>query len=367
MIRTGRRDIRALTIIAMILAIVALLVLVVVATCAHVPGPPATSVTSPATAATAQPTAVTTTASATASLEGSARTPLALATRQPIGGGPVTVPSGALLGAWVKPVTLGQRDRISAVTDFERLIGRPLDIVNTYRRFTDAFFTRSDERFIANGATLMLSWTGGDSRGVLRGDYDQLLRTRAQIVAAMGQPMLLRYRWEMDRPKLRSVVGSAADFIAAWRHVREIFRQEGASNAAWVWCPTAEGFAQGYAADFYPGDREVDWVCVDVYAGSRLAPLDELMAPFLRWAAGRPLPIMIGEFGVARAYPAEARAGWLRDALKIIKANPQIKAACYFESNPAEHQPGQQFLLSEDEAALAAFTALAHDPYFNGP
>jgi hypothetical protein len=36
-------------------------------------------------------------------------------------------------------------------------------------------------------------------------------------------------------------------------------------NAAWVWCPTANGFADGQAAAFYPGNNEVDWICADAY------------------------------------------------------------------------------------------------------
>jgi beta-mannanase len=132
-----------------------------------------------------------------------------------------------------------------------------------------------------------------------------------------------------------------------------------------VWCPTAEGFIRGDAPAFYPGDDQVDWTCVDVYAGQILQPIGRLMGPFLEFAAQRPKPIMIGEFGVAKAWGSQARAEWLRDAGRTFKANPQIKAVVYFESDPEGNGSNQQFQLTGDRAAFKAFARLTQDPYFN--
>jgi hypothetical protein len=158
---------------------------------------------------------------------------------------------------------------------------------------------------------------------------------------------------------------SGEDYIAAWKHVRSIFRQEGATNVSWVWCPTAEGFIRGDAPPFYPGDDQVDWTCVDVYAGNLFQPIGRLMGPFLQWAAQRPKPIIIGEFGVAKAWGSAGRAAWLRDAERTFKANRQIKAVAYFESDPEGNGPQQQFQLTGDPAAFRAFARLTQDPYFN--
>ena len=81
--------------------------------------------------------------------------------------------------------------------------------------------------------------------------------------------MLLRYRWEMDRPNLRAQMWSGEDYVAAWKHVRAIFTAEGATNASWVWCPTVEGFQRRLRGRLLPGRRQVDWNCVDVYAGTK--------------------------------------------------------------------------------------------------
>jgi hypothetical protein len=197
------------------------------------------------------------------------------------------------------------------------------------------------------------------------GEHDRLIREQARAIKRVHAPVLLRMRWEMDRPNLQAEMWSPADYIAAWKHVRAIFAEEKATNVSWVFCPTAEGFQRGDAAAFYPGDDQVDWTCVDVYAGTEFQPIGQLMGPFLHWAAQHPKPIIIGEFGVAKAWGSAGRAAWLRDAERTFKANPQIKAVAYFESDPDGNGPNQQFQLTGDKPAFKAFATLAKDKYFN--
>jgi hypothetical protein len=285
----------------------------------------------------------------------------------PLAAGPVRAPSaGALLGAWVRPASLTQAGRLDALQSWEKLVGRRMDVVNTYRRFDQNFFESSDRTVAARGSTLMLSWASGDTRQLAAGAFDSTLVARARELKAFQTPVLLRFRWEMDRPNLRSTVWAPADYIAAWKHVRAVFTREGATNASWVWCPTAEGYNGGYAQPYYPGDDQVDWVCADIYAGSRLRPIGDLADGFLSFAAQHPSkPAMVGEFGVARAW-GDQRAAWLRDAGTTFKAHPQIRAVMYFESDPTDGESTtQQFELSDDPSALAAFKALADERYFN--
>jgi hypothetical protein len=283
-----------------------------------------------------------------------------------VAAGPVAVPEqGALLGAWVKPESYSQPGRLDAVARFEKAIGRPLDIVHSYRRLHEPIGTDSDHHFLGTGVTLMISWAGTSSQDILSGLVDKEIREHAQQVRSLHAPILLRIRWEMDRPNLASSVGSPELYHQTWRHVRRIFAQEQATNVSWVFCPTAEGFAEQRAAAYYPGDDTVDWTCVDVYAGSALRPMADLLDPFLRWASTRPKPIMIGEYGIARAWPSDQRAAWLRSAANVFRSNPQIKAVLYFESNPDDRTDHGEFALSNDKPALAAFTETAHHPRFH--
>ena len=284
----------------------------------------------------------------------------------PFDAGPVRPPAaGVLLGAWVKPSVFTQPARIDAVSAFESALGRRLDIVNTYRRFDEPFPTLSDKAFAQSGRILMLSWAIDDTRVITSGTQDPAVHAWARRIRDFGHPILLRFRWEMDRPNLQAAMWSPEDYIDAWKHVRDIFAAEHATNVSWTWCPTVEGFAGGYAQAFYPGDEDVDWTCVDAYAGRQLRPFGELLRPFLTWAADHPKPIIIGEFGVSAAWGSAGRAKWLADAATVIEHNPQIKAVSYFNSNPDGNRPDQQFLLSDDPPALAAFTTIARSGYFN--
>ncbi|WP_127500228.1 glycosyl hydrolase [Actinoplanes solisilvae] len=295
------------------------------------------------------------------------RTPAAVAVnRGPFQAGPVGAPGrGALFGAWIKPDQLTHVGRLAAVDSLQADLGRSLQIVNTYRRFEQMVGTPSDKEFLARGATLMVSWATGDNRSILDGQHDDLIRKQARAVRKIRKPVLLRMRWEMDRPNLRATMWSGQDYVAAWKYVREIFRQERTKNVSWVFCPTAEGFIRGDAPAFYPGDDQVDWTCVDVYAGERFEPIGVLMGPFLTWAAQRPKPIVIGEFGVAKAWGSARRAAWIKDARRTFKSNPQIKAITYFESDPEGNGPNKQFQLTGDEPAFKAFESMVKDPYFN--
>jgi hypothetical protein len=280
--------------------------------------------------------------------------------------GPDLAPAkGILFGAWVQPGgDYKQPDRIAAVDALESAIGRKLDLVNTYRRFDESFPTESDQSFVAGGRTLMLSWVVDDTQEVNSGKIDAQLTDWANRMRDFNHPLMVRLRWEMDRPNLRSQMHSGADYVAAWKHVRQIFATAGVRNVSWVWCPTVEGFAGGYAQDFYPGDNQVDWTCVDAYSSTKLRPLADILAPYFAWAAQHPKPIVIGEYGVSVAWGGQARADWFAAAAQAFAANPLVKAVSYFDSDPDGNGPNKQYHLAGDPAAMAGFAAMANNPTF---
>ena len=251
---------------------------------------------------------------------------------------PKTAPTppahGVYFGARIDPAIPTQVNDIAAVSALQQQIGRRLDIVHVYLKWQAPFPRLSDLTFMRQGAMLLLSWAGTDTQAIISGHYDSFIRQRAREIKATGRKIFLEWRWEMDRPNLRDEEHSPADYIAAWDHIRSIFIQEHVNNVAWVWCPTARGFAEGDAAAFYPGSKEVDWVCVDAYPGvGPYRSFATIMQPFLKWAAHHPKPIMVGEYGVPQTYSPQQRAQWLSAAAQTVKQNPQIKALVYYDSN----------------------------------
>jgi len=214
----------------------------------------------------------------------------------------------------------------------------------------------------------MLSWNGVDTRQITSGSQDEVIRQRARAIKATGRPIFLRWQWEMDRANIRQRIHSPEDYIAAWKRIRSIFRQLQVDNVAWVWCPTAKGFTgKDKAANYYPGDDQVDWLCADAYPAydEPYGDLSGVMADFMEWAKAHPKPIMIGEFGVPRSY-GPRRAEWLRNAAKTLQ-NPQVKAVLYFNSGIEDRQTDDrvQFSLDGDNPAMSAMRELATLPFFN--
>jgi len=238
--------------------------------------------------------------------------------------------------------------------------------VHTYVKWRARFPTTSALTFLSQGSMLLISWAGTDTRDISSGADDAWIRTRAEQVKALGKPVFLEWRWEMDRPNLRAQVHSGPDYVRAWDRIRRIFAAAGVRNAAWVWCPTSAGFADGRAAAYYPGDGEVDWICADAYPDyGSVASFAATVEPFLSWASQHGKPVMIGEFGVPVSYGDTQRAQWLRAAQQVVRADRQIKALLYFDANPAGQGPQGRYALDGDAAALSVFRSMAREPYFN--
>jgi beta-mannanase len=267
------------------------------------------------------------------------------------------------VGAWVKPATESQQGRIDAVGRLEAAIGRPLDVVNVYHQWADDFPTASDFQFVQQGKILMISWNGNDIRGILSGSQDAVITARASALKRLGEPVLLRWRWEMNRPNLQKSIGSPGDYIAAWKHIRTIFAAVGATNVGWVWCPLATNFSATNGPAYYPGDDQVDWLCTDVYPGPTDASFASVSAEFMTWAASHTKPIVIAEYGSESSNPDKAQ--WITAAAAYARGNSQIKAMVYFDADRVENGVDRNFRLEGTTGPLQAFHAMVTNTYFD--
>ncbi|MBO2447022.1 hypothetical protein J4573_07970 [Actinomadura barringtoniae] len=258
---------------------------------------------------------------------------------------------------------------MASLTGFERAMGRQLDIAQSYSGWKSDFPKDTDTALLSGKRYLLLTWAGADTREITRGKDDDLIRARARAIKATGKPIFLRWQRDMDKESLQtSRVHSPADFIAAWKHLRAIFKKEKVDNVAWVWCPTANGFGSRDAAAFYPGDDQVDWICVDAQPGGdyEYRDLSETVKLFMEWAKGRHKPIMIAELGVPQSY-GDRRAEWLRKAAQTLQA-PQVKAVVYFDSDEQAEEPRdkrRKYSVTGDKQAMSALREFATTPYFN--
>jgi beta-mannanase len=276
--------------------------------------------------------------------------------------------TGVLLGASTSADIRSLAAEKSAVEGLEQRLGRTLDIDHNFYTWDQAFPTDTERWDLQAGRIPMISWNG---RGVTTdtiaaGQYDPLIKQRARATKALGQPVLIRWFWEMDGNKKAAFAGTPEQYIAAWRHIVTAFRNQGADNVRWVWCPNASAFNDGEAQAFYPGDDFVDWTCADGYnwapgrAGDDYRSFKDIFAGFYAWAALQKKPIMVGEFGVQERNPGD-KAQWITDGREAIKSDfPRLKAVVYFNSNK-----DYDWSLTTSDSAMEAFKQMANDPWFN--
>jgi beta-mannanase len=204
---------------------------------------------------------------------------------------------------------------------------------------------------VDHGALPMLTWEPWDHTGgpvqpafqparIRDGAFDPYVRSAAAILASYGGPLLLRWAHEMNGHWYPwgngSRDGTAADYVAAWRHLHEIFTAEGATNVGWVWCPNVlEGCVD--FAPWYPGGAYVDWLALDGYnwgGWGRWRSFERLfLESWRRLTALGTQPAMVAETGCAEQGGNKGR--WIREALAHVVPTklPRARAVVWFNQN----------------------------------
>lgn len=209
-------------------------------------------------------------------------------------------------------------------------------------------------------------------RTIVAGDHDAYIRSYARDAAAWGKPMYLRFAHEMNGdwyPWCAGVNGNtSAQYVAAWRHVHDIFEQEGATNVRWVWSPGYEYSGTTPYEQLYPGDAYVDWVGIDGYNWGTSQPgygwvsfSSIFGASYDKLARMTDKPMMIAE--TASAEQGGDKAAWIRQAfLKDVPSRfPRIKAVLWFNVNLE-----RDWRVNSSSSSLAAYKEVLASPYYQG-
>jgi hypothetical protein len=286
--------------------------------------------------------------------------------------------SGVLFGSWVNldGRWTNNEDAEREVNTFEAQIGRKLAIDHHYYAWTDRFPSGLEQWDLANGRIPLISWKGTTLSDINQGRFDSMIRARAVALSRLGQPVFLRFAWEMNGrweawsgARNGGPIGPAA-YVAAWRHVHSIFDAAGATNVVWVWGPghqDAPAAAWNHWTEYYPGDAWVDWVGVDGFnwgdstRWGHWASFGSLISPVYKDYAGRK-PIMIAETGSAEE--GGSKPQWFVSAQDYVeRAMPDVRAIVYFHAH--DHAYDTDWRATTTAVSGSAFRSWTHDPYFN--
>jgi len=260
--------------------------------------------------------------------------------------------SGVFLGlfdnaAHLSPFADGGMQVYDQLVLFEGGVGRRMAIDLHYDTWSSPLVSASVQADVAAGRIPLVSWQCGVPDSALAaGSADALIAAQARAVAALGRPVMIRWFWEMDLSgsaygvqgtHAAACLGSSGSsgYVAAWRHIVDIFRANGATNVAWVFCPGQEAYgpaasAQGRgASSFYPGDAYVDWIGEDAYARGPAATLPKLIANMSSDYGTSGKPLIVAETGAVEA----VQPSFLASFSGISSAYPAVKAVVYFNSS----------------------------------
>lgn len=242
---------------------------------------------------------------------------------------------------------------VSAVRTAGDAVSRRPDVVMWYVAWsTGSDFPAQDaERVRSLGAVPQITWEPWDPaagptqqtyplESIAAGDHDAYLERWAQEVKAYGGPVWLRFAHEMNTVTYpwselegRNPAGS---YVAAWRHVHEVFRDAGVPNVSWVWSPNTPYDGTTPLADLYPGDDLVDVVALDGYNWDTLQPgttyssFEEVFRDgFEELQDLTDKPLIIGE--TASTEQGGDKGAWVANMFATLRERPEVCGVVWFD------------------------------------
>ncbi|MFI5735807.1 glycoside hydrolase family 26 protein [Kribbella sp. NPDC051587] len=265
---------------------------------------------------------------------------------------------GALLGHYYGSGTIAETDA---------RIGRKPAIHLTYYNWKDDWVTSDATRSdLADGRIPLINWEpfGVDFDDITAGKLDDTIKARADGVKTLKAKVMLDFAAEMNEEEGWGD-HSPARYIAAYRHIHDLFTARGVTNVEWAWCPNnTDSDGAPTAMAYYPGDAYVDWTGIDGYNWGTSDPdfewqtFEEVFAGLYDDLAKVGKPVIIGES--ASDETGGDKAAWIAGIVPTLQQRfPLIKAFVWFDIAKE-----RQWQLTSSPAALQAYQNLAANPYF---
>lgn len=177
---------------------------------------------------------------------------------------------------------------------FTKMAGRRPSLVGYFSGWAERFDTSFAQAVYAHGGTpfVQIDPTYASIGGIAAGVYDSYLREYADSVRRFGHVVVIGFGHEMNAtwyPWGYTHVPPAT-FRAAWRHVVDLFRAQGARNVTWLWTINAikapgsppDSGGTGPLSQWWPGAGYVTWVGIDGFFYRPDNTFQTVFAPTIR-------------------------------------------------------------------------------------
>jgi len=319
---------------------------------------------------------------------------------------PTAAAKQALLSPSLDYFGVAQNGLPNATNQFDALatqLGKAPSSVGYFQYWNHPFDSSKVQTAWSRGALPVMTWMSKPDDGsgdgpysltnITAGNFDAYLYQYAGDIVRANLPIAIRFDHEMNGNWYPWAAGgcgpchttgrtTSADYIAAWRHVWQIFQNVGANqNVIWVWSPgRPDGLSTNPAsgitsiASDYPGDQYVDWVGATVYWRKTDTPTDFTTSfgnTLTQLKAVAPTkPIFFSEIGAAQsadtAAPDMTKQVWITNTLSAFLADPAIVGFSWFDNAGNDAITGiyNDWRIDSSSAALDAFKSVIADDRF---
>ena len=264
-------------------------------------------------------------------------------------------------------VNVSSMSQLPRVATLSTTLQRNYDVAGFFADWKTAFPTSRLQSIAALGAVPAITWEPWDHtlgsrqttfplKAIAAGSFDAYITSWAQAAAAWRGPLVIRFAHEMNGgwyPWGLGVNGNtAAAYVAAWRHVHEVFMRAHATNVLWVWSPNAVGGSTPALQQLYPGSASVDFLGVDGYNfGSGLpyggwrsaaAILGPNLADYATIAPSK--PVLITEVGSSET--GGSKSAWISAFVTYLTSRPQVAGFLWSEFAGSANWPLESSTLS---------------------
>jgi len=234
--------------------------------------------------------------------------------------GPLPTAPASYLGLYSD----GVPDSYAGVTAFTKSTGVKPDLVSYYSGWYEPFKTTFAVAAARQGAVplVQIDPEGISVASIVSGQYDAYLTTYAQDVRAYHHPVILSFGHEMNGYWYSWGYQNTppAVFVAAWRHIVDLFRAQGARNVTWLWTINIihKRARVPSPGPWWPGSSYVNWVGIDGYYYNNSNTFANLFGPTI--AAVRALthdPMLIAETAILPAANQRAKIADLFAGIRL--------------------------------------------------
>ena len=233
--------------------------------------------------------------------------------------------------------TVGAPDSLAPVENFAANIGRKPNLIGQYVAWGKPLDTLAVTNAWSYGALYYMAWEpfGVSVQSIAAGHSDRYITRVATAIRALNLPVAISFGHEMNGNWYPWGTSQAtpAQFVAAWRHIHDLFARAGAANVIWVWNPNIiNPVPQVQLRAYWPGRAYVSWVGLTGYFATTgphtFATLYQPTMAEIRRFTGK--PFIIAETAIETGPAAAACAKQLVDA---VTQHPGLLGFVWFDYN----------------------------------